>query len=67
MNCLMSENQLENTGSRIDLRKLKAFAIEKLPIKSPLRDVLLRERDEMQADEFIHKLSVWLKLCGRQA
>jgi hypothetical protein len=63
----MSENPLENTSNRIDLRKLKTFAIEKLPIKSPLRDVLLSERDEMQTEEFIHKLSVWLKLCGRQA
>jgi hypothetical protein len=63
----MSENQLANNGRLIDVRKLKAFALEKLPIKSSLRDVLLSERDEMQADEFVHKLSVWLKLCRRQA
>jgi hypothetical protein len=62
----MSENQLANNGRCIDLRKLEVFALEKLPIKSSLRDVLLSEQDEMAADEFIHKLSVWLKLCGRQ-
>jgi hypothetical protein len=67
MNCLKCENQLANHGRRIDLPKLEAFAFEKLPIKSSLRDVLLSERDEMQVDEFIHKLSIWLKLCRRQA
>ena len=61
----MSENQLASTG-RVDMQKLKMFALEKLPIKSSLRDVLLCERDEMQADEFIHKLSIWLKLCRRE-
>ena len=62
MNYLMSENQLASKGRGVDLRELKAFALEKLPIKSSLRDVLLSERDEMPADEFIHKLAVWLKL-----
>jgi len=61
MNYLISENQLANKGRLIDLRKLKVFALEKLPVKSSLRDVLLSERDEVQADEFIHRLSVWLK------
>jgi hypothetical protein len=66
MNYLMSENQLVNKGRHIDSWKLVAFAFERLPIESSLRDVLLSEQDQMQADEFIHKLSVWLKLCGRQ-
>jgi len=53
--------------TRIDLRRLKAFALDRLPAGSSLRDVLLSEESEMPADEFIHKLSVWLKLLRRDA
>jgi len=48
---------------KIDIRKLKHFASIKLPHNSPLREVLLSEKDHMTVDEFLHKLDVWLKLC----
>jgi len=49
--------------SKINIRKLKYFASIKLPHNSPLREVLLSEKDHLTVDEFLHKLDVWLKLC----
>jgi hypothetical protein len=49
----------------INMGRLKQFAFEILPKESPLRDLLLTEKGEMLAEEFIIKLEIWLKLIKR--
>ena len=52
---------------RVLLRRLKDFALEKLPAGSALRDVLLAEDDELDAEAFVTKTDVWLKLLKRES
>lgn len=47
----------------VDIRSLKPFA-RKLPRDSSLRNVLVAEKDQMDATEFLHKLEIWLKLLA---
>lgn len=47
----------------IELSTLKTFA-RKLPRDSSLRNVLVAEKDQMGATEFLHKLEIWLKLLA---
>jgi len=47
---------------RVDLRKLKVFAHNRLPIESPLRNLILTEPDQLPSSEFLVKASVWLRL-----
>jgi hypothetical protein len=58
-------SQLTDNCSRIrniNVRALKQFAANNLPDRSPLRTVLLGERDEISPNEFLAKLEVWLVL-----
>jgi hypothetical protein len=48
--------------ARINIRSLKRFAQEYLPRSCALRDVLLAEREELDAEEFLAKLETWLML-----
>jgi len=48
--------------SRISMKALKRFALEKLPDHSPLRTVLISEDDEISASEFVGAAKVWLAL-----
>ncbi len=54
------------TKRRISIRRLKDFALEKLPSNSALRDVLLAEDDELEAVDLSVKIDVWLKLLKRE-
>ena len=56
----------ENVTRRVDLAGLKAFAQRELPLNSALRDMLLLERDQIGAEEFIVKMEVWLRLFNRE-
>jgi hypothetical protein len=57
-------NDPESEIKTIDLRRLKAFALE-LP-DSALRDVIVSEaNDYMNAAEFLLKLPIYLKLLRR--
>jgi len=47
--------------------RLKEFAISALPEGSALRNVLLSERDEVDVDEFIVKIDIWLKLLRMES
>lgn len=47
------------------MRGVKKFAAERLPQRSVLRDVILQEKDEVDACEFLGKLEVWLFLLRR--
>ena len=46
----------------INIQPLKAFASEKFPSNSPLREALLAERDILEAREFLAKMETWLNL-----
>jgi len=46
----------------VNIQLLKVFALEKLPHTSPLRDLILSEKDELAVSEFLAKLEDWIKL-----
>jgi len=48
----------------IDIRRLKRFAVESLPSNSRLRFVLLSERDQLPAVDFLAKMDVWMRLLN---
>lgn len=48
--------------SRLDMRRLKDFALKTLPEDSKLRILLLSEKDELSVEEFVAKVGIWLKL-----
>jgi hypothetical protein len=47
---------------KINIRPLKDFAVCRLPATSPLREVLLREEDEISVMSFLDRLPIWLLL-----
>jgi hypothetical protein len=49
----------------VNIGTLKQFASQVLPKDSPQRDLLLTEKDELPAEEFIVKLEIWLKLLRK--
>jgi hypothetical protein len=46
----------------LDLRPLKKFVIEHLPVDSSLRDVILTDDDLVTPPEYLMRLRIWLKL-----
>jgi hypothetical protein len=54
-------------GRRVDIRSLKEFARTELPRRSALREVILGDRDELTAEEFLVKIDVWLKLARMES
>jgi hypothetical protein len=57
----MESHEIRQDTAR-SIRKLKAFAQDRLPNGSPLRDLLLTEPDELPSSELLVKTSVWLRL-----
>lgn len=53
---------MRSSGRRVDIRRLKSFAFQRLPRNCPLRDILLAERDELEVSSFLAKMELWLKL-----
>ena len=53
-----SDNQ-----NRLDIKRLKKWAEDSLPLNSTLRAVLLQEKDTMDTNEFLGKASTWTKLA----
>ncbi len=49
----------------VDIKRLKAFAAEKLPQSMVVKDVILAERDSLETMEFVRKLRIWLRLLAR--
>jgi hypothetical protein len=47
---------------KVNLGRLKRFALESLPDRSILRALLLEEPDELSLDIFLAKLDIWLRL-----
>ncbi len=50
---------------KLSIKRLKKFAAENLSPSSPLRDVLLSEKDWLSPSEFLAKAEVWLALLRR--
>jgi len=50
----------------VSTERIKAFANDRLPPDSPLRDLILTEPDMLPSSEFLVKTSVWLRLLARQ-
>jgi len=46
----------------VDISRLKDFAEHNLPIGTPLREVVICEKNTLSAKEFLDKLPIWLKL-----
>jgi len=47
---------------RINIRRLKDFVFTELSRSWILREIILSERDELDASEFVAKAEIWLKL-----
>jgi len=60
----MKSREIRQNG-KVELETLKAFAHDRLPTSSPLRDLILTEPDKLPASEFLVKSKVWLKLLER--
>jgi hypothetical protein len=58
---------VSSTGTLVKTYRIKKWARVNLPVNSSLRQVLLLERDELGAEEFINKIDVWLKLLDLEA
>ena len=48
----------------VNISGLKRCATERLPSNSPLRGVLLLERDQLTAKDFLAKMDVWMRLLN---
>ncbi len=48
------------------LRRFKEFVADMLPQDWILRDLILREQDDLSATEFCAKAEVWLALLRRE-
>ena len=46
----------------VDIRSLKSLVSKEFSKDSPLREVLLAERDSLETEEFLAKLEIWLTL-----
>jgi len=53
---------LNGSRSTVNISKLKNFAL-KLPLGSPLRDILISEESKLSAQTFLARLPIYLKLC----
>ncbi|MEM3733276.1 MAG: hypothetical protein QXK81_07225 [Candidatus Bathyarchaeia archaeon] len=56
------EISASKSSKRLSMKSLKDFALNNLPKGSVLREVLLMEKDELEVNEFLIKMDVWLKL-----
>ncbi|MBO3800175.1 MAG: hypothetical protein FGF52_03885 [Candidatus Brockarchaeota archaeon] len=54
-------------ANKLDMRRLKDFALKSLPEDSKLKALILSEKDEISVEEFLAKMSVWLKLLALES
>lgn len=47
---------------KVDIHKLKNFALNKIPKDWPLREILISENDELDVSVFLARVPLWLKL-----
>ena len=53
-------------SKNVSIKRLKEFALERLPADSVLRDLILGEDDDIQPEDYCVKTSVWLKLLDHE-
>jgi hypothetical protein len=51
----------------ISTRRIKSFALSHLPEGHPLRQVILAEKEELTAEEFMAKMEIWVILLDHGA
>ena len=69
MTTTLSQYRSENfplKTSTLKTSRLKEFAISALPEGSALRNILLGEMDEVDVDEFVAKIDIWLRLLRKE-
>lgn len=54
------------TMKNVNISSLRSFALKNLPPASPLRDVILSEKEELMPQEFLAKLDIWLLLLRKE-
>jgi len=54
-------------AANIGIRLLKELVVSAFPEDHPLRTVILAEKDDLPASEFLAKMNVWLVLLNRRA
>ncbi len=55
---------LKHEDRVVNIGRFKGFATESLPVNSRLRDVLLSEKDQLTAKDFLAKMDVWMRLLN---
>jgi hypothetical protein len=51
---------------QIEVNNLKQLALANLPAASSLRDLILAEKPQLEPQEFLAKLDLWLKLLSKE-
>ena len=57
-------NDISDPVGVVCISRLKTFAAESLPAGSPLREILLSDKDHLSVGEFLAKIGVWLRLLN---
>jgi hypothetical protein len=51
---------------KVNIRKMKEFALSSLPEGSVLKRILLSDKDEIEVVELVAKIDLWLKLLSME-
>ena len=62
----MVHRPIIHQSRKVNITKLKDFALSGLDGHQTLRDLILSEPDELLPSEFLVKCEVWLKLLKRK-
>jgi hypothetical protein len=52
------------TKAKLNIRRLKDFAITKIPKNWVLREILIAETTELEVSTFLARLPIWLQLSA---
>jgi hypothetical protein len=64
LNVKQNKNDMRQMSKCVNISELKNFVIKNFPLESPLKRVLVNEEDVLSAQDFLAKLSIWLKLSS---
>ena len=62
---LISTDMEDSQTATIRIARLKQVASDNLPKDSPLREVLLVDNDQLQVNDFLSRIPLWLRLLRR--
>lgn len=63
----MAPHQARGQTAALSIRPLKDLVLSEFPEDHPLREVILAEKDFLEAAEFLSKMEVWSVLLNRRA